>query len=481
MKQLKHINNLFILFSISIMVSCIDDGDYNIPLPNDSNNISIPDSKLTTFRAIHQRYKQAVNNGDLIARIYDDEDLYIEGYVVSSDVAGNFFEELIIQNKIDDSTTDADPRLGIKVDINVSSLSDTYEFGRKVYIKLAGLTIGESNGVITLGKGNEVNVKQIQAAEYRDIIIRTNEVATIIPKVVSPENLTNADLNTLIQLDNMQLNRFELGASCASESIDEYDGLRTLESCDSGVSILMQTSTFSDFKSVIVPQGKGSITGVFSRDFGDNFNVIIINSITDVNFDSNERCDPIELNCGLASSIGTGNLFYEDFESQKNNKPIVIEGWTNYIEAGTEAWEGFSSTSSNASLGRSARFQAASSGDDSNIGWLITPAINLDSYNGVTLRFKTSNSLADSSFMEVLYSLDWDGDEENITTATWGVLSDAYVVKDSDSFVPWFNSGTVDLSCATGTMHVAFKFTGSGQDTFDGVYELDEVSVDYLE
>ncbi|MFI1744957.1 DUF5689 domain-containing protein [Thalassobellus sediminis] len=478
---MKQVYKLFIFLGILMITSCVNDDDYNIPSPSDSENISIPGNKLTTFRVIHQRYKQAVNNGDLIARIYDDEDIYIEGYVVSSDAAGNFFKELIIQNKIDGSSTDADPRLGLKVDINVSSLSDTYEFGRKVYIKLAGLTIGETNGVITIGKGDAVKVKQIQPAEYRDIVIRTNEVATIVPKIVSPENLTDADLNTLIQLDNMQLNRFELGASYASESIDEYDGLRNLESCDSGVFILMQTSTFSDFKSVIVPQGKGSITGVFSRDFGDDFNVIIVNSVTDVNLDSSERCDPMELNCGLASSIGSSNLFYEDFESQKNNKPITIDDWTNYIEAGREAWEGFSSTSSNASLGRSARFQSASSGDASNIGWLITPAINLDTYNSVTLRFKTSNSLADSSFMEVLYSLDWDGTEENIISATWGVLSDAYVVKDSDSFVPWFNSGTVDLSCAMGIMYVAFKFTGSGQDTFDGVYELDEVSVDYVE
>jgi hypothetical protein len=53
-------------------------------------------------------------------------------------------------------------------------------------------------------------------------------------------------------------------------------------------------------------------------------------------------------------------------------------------------------------------------------------------------------------------------------------------VKDTDSFVPWFNSGSVGLSCADGIMHIAFKYTGSGQDTFDGVYELDEVSIDYI-
>lgn len=462
-----------------ITASCVNDDDYGIPSPGDSENIVIPANKITTFRAIHQRFEQAINNGDLIATIDADEDIYLEGYVVSTDAAGNFFEELIIQNKTDDSSPDNDPRLGFKVDINVSSLSDTYEFGRKVFLKLSGLTIGESNGVLTIAKGEGQRLEQIQEFEYRDIVIRTEEVATITPKTTTLINLTDADKNTLITLEHMQLNRFDLGASFASESIDEFDGLRTLESCDSGVSIIMQTSTFADFKALIVPQGQGRITGVLSRDFGDDFNVLIPNSAVDVYFDSAERCDPMELDCGLAETAGTENLFYEDFESQSNNRLIEISGWTNYIETGSEGWEGYSSTSSNASLGRSARVQPASSGDLSNITWLITPGIELDAYNDVTLRFKTSNSLADSSFMEVLYSLDWDGTEANITLATWGVLSAAYVVKDSDSFVQWFNSGTVDLSCASGTMHIAFKYTGGGLDTFDGIFELDEISVDY--
>ncbi|KAA5820882.1 hypothetical protein FPF71_17230 [Algibacter amylolyticus] len=473
-------NKFLIVFSVLVMLfsSCVKDEDYSTP-GFSITEPSIPQEHITTFKAIKSLYEQAVNNGNTTAVIDDETDLYIEGYVVSSDRYGNFFEELIIQNKIDRSTSDADPRLGFKVDINVSSLSDTYQFGQKVYVKMTGLTIGETSGVITIGKGNAVQVEQIQAAEFKDIVIRSNEIADIEPKISRLEDITEADENTLIQLENMQLNRFEMGATFASESFDEFDGLRLLESCDSGIQMIMQTSTFSDFKSLIVPQGKGSVTGIFSRDFRDDFNVLVINTSADVNFESNERCDPMELTCGLAETFGTGNLLYEDFENQRNNRPIEIEGWTNFMETGTEAWEGYSSTSSNASLGRSARFQSSSSGDISNIGWLITPAINLDAQDGETLRFKTSNSLADSSYMEVLYSLDWDGVEANITSANWGVLPAAYVVKDSDSFSAWFNSGNVDLSCIAGTIYIAFKYTGSGQDTFDGIYELDEISVDY--
>ena len=466
---------ILILF---IMTACVQDDDFGTP-DISSEDPNIPSNQLINFKAVKSLYEQAVNAGNSTAIINDD--VYIEGYVISSDKAGNFFEELIIQNKTDDSNPDTDPRLGLKIDINVSSLSDTYQIGQKVYVKLQGLTVGETSGVVTIGKGDAANVEQIQPAEYKDIVIRTNEVVEISPKVSGIAELSENDENTLVQLNNMQLNRFEMGATFASESYDEFDGLRLLESCDSGIQIIMQTSTFSDFKTLIVPQGQGTVTGIFSRDFRDDFNVLLLNTSADINFESNERCDPSEFSCGIASTIGSGNLLYEDFESQRNNRPVEIDGWTNYMETGTQAWEGYSSTSSNASLGRSARFQSASSGDESNIGWLITPAIDLDTQDGETLNFKTSNSLADSSYMEVLFSLDWDGTEANITSATWSILSDAYVVKDSDSFAPWFNSGNVDLSCLSGTIHIAFKYTGSGQDTFDGIYELDEIRIDYVE
>ncbi len=481
MKKINKVKVQLCLFAIVLhTASCIKNEDYSVP---DISVIEpdIPQEQITTFKAIKGLYDQAVNGGNATVMIPNEPGLYIEGYVVSSDKSGNFFEELIIQNKTDESNPDHDPRLGFKVDINVSNLSDTYQFGQKVYVKLNGLTIGETSGVLTIGKGDAVTVKQIQATEYKSIIIRSREVAEIEAKITGPADLTEWDQNTLIQLNNIQLNRFELGATFASESFDEFDGLRLLESCDSGISMVLQTSTFSDFRSLVVPHGKGQVTGIFSRDFRDDFNVLILNSSEDINFKDNERCDPLELSCGIATTLGTGNLFMEDFESQKNNKPITGNGWTNYIETGSEAWEAYSSSSSNASLGRSARFKSASSGDDSNIGWLITPAINLDTQDGETLRFKTSNSQADSSFLEVLYTSDWDGDEAHVTSATWGVLSAAYVVKDTDSFVPWFNSGNVDLSCITGTIHIAFKYTGSGQDTFDGVYELDDIHIDYEE
>ena len=99
--------SIFMLFAV--ISSCVNDDDYNTPNLT-VQEPDIPVNSITTFRAIKSRYEQAVNDGSPTVIIDLDEELYIEGYVISSDKAGNFFEELIIQNKIDGSDPEEDPR-----------------------------------------------------------------------------------------------------------------------------------------------------------------------------------------------------------------------------------------------------------------------------------------------------------------------------------------------------------------------------------
>ena len=190
-----------------------------------------------------------------------------------------------------------------------------------------------------------------------------------------------------------------------------------------------------------------------------------------------ERCDPPELDCGLANAEGTSILFEDMFETQSTNSPISGNGWTNYQEAGTETWEAYRATGSNASQGISARVGAFRSGDDRTAAWLISPEIDLDANSNVKLSFETSNSFADASNLDIMFSNDWDGTTDGVLSATWGVLPAAYVVQDSDSFSSWFESGIVDLSCGSGKIHIAFKYTGSGDSANDGTYELDNFKI----
>ena len=372
------------------------------------------------------------------------------------------------------------PTAGIRVLIDVNPLFISYEFGRKIFIKLEGLSVGIENGVTTLGILYSNEVDQIPSFSLQDIITRSAEVADIIPLEIAMEDFSNNLINLYIKINDIQFTRNDvLGEdgplTFAGEPSDSFDGERNLESCNDGAVAILSTSTFADFKSLTLPTLQGSFEGVLTKNFfGDTFN-LVLNDPTGLVFDNENRCDPSVFSCGLADIVGGTNLFFDDFETQSTNSPISGNGWTNYIEAGTEAWEAWSSIATNASLGISAR---AGSGNDRTIAWLITPEVDLDAQENETLRFQTSNSFADGSRLDLLFSKDWDGNPDNITTATWGIMPDAYVVQNSDFFGDWFESGNVDLSCETGKIHIAFRFTGNGDENFDGIYELDEISID---
>ena len=69
----------------------------------------------------------------------------------------------------------------------------------------------------------------------------------------------------------------------AAEGSDEFDGERTLVSCESGSNIILSTSTFADFRFLNLPAGAGSIAGILSRDFFNDFYVFLLNTPEDIN------------------------------------------------------------------------------------------------------------------------------------------------------------------------------------------------------
>lgn len=473
MKTIKLNSVLLLLLAMVVFTGCVQDDDFSTP----DLTITEPvlDGDVVSISSVATQVQQA---GGLLLFEFDGPSDYMEGYVISTDEGGNFFEEIIIQDNLENPTT------GIKILLDVNPLFTRYEVGRKIYVKLEGLSAGISSGVLTLGVIESINnAEKIPAFLEEETILRSAESGTLVPLPISFNEFSDDKTNLFVRLDDVQFNRSDvLGdnpLTFAGEASDDFDGERVLESCASSATTTFSTSTFADFKGLDLPAGRGSINAILTKDFfGEVFNVVV-NSPEDIDFDSSAmRCDPIEISCGLADMAGSTNLFEDDFESQTVNSLISGNGWTNFIEEGTEGWEAYTSGGTNASQGVSARVGSFNSGDASSVAWLITPQIDLDTNSDVTLQFETSNSFSDGSTMEVLFSNDWDGTEAGITTATWGILSDAYVTSDDDFFGDWFESGIVDLSCASGQIYVAFKYVGSDNSDFDGTYELDFVSLD---
>ena len=166
-------------------------------------------------------------------------------------------------------------------------------------------------------------------------------------------------------------------------------------------------------------------------------------------------------------------IMNEDFaRGFVDNTTLGVPGWINIAETGTAKYK-YQEYQHNAY----AEFTSYQSGELVNVGWLISPQIDLDKQEGEKLTFDASQSYVSSAAnsLEALISTDFDG--TNVTAATWQHLN-ATLPTTSSAYFAWIKSGVIDLSSYTGKAYIAFKVKGSGTNTaLDGGYQIDNVKV----
>lgn len=473
MKTNKLFNVMLLLLSLVIITACVEDDDFQLPDLTIAEPEFGANDQIIGINAVAGELAQ--EQGGAIN--YDDETTtvtfetldsggsqFVEAYVISSDEAGNFFEEIILQDALEN------PTVGIKLLIDVNPLFTRYEVGRKLYIKLDGLSAGITNGVLSLGKLNGNEVDKIASAEELDHILRSAEVGTLVPMPIALNMLTNDMTNLYVDLQDVQFSRTQvLGdnpQTFASEPSDEFDGERSLESCSDNASVVFSTSTFADFKSLQLPVDRGSMNAILTKNFfGDEFN-IVINSTADINFDNEVRCDPDVLSCDGATSTTT-ILFEEDFQSITNESQLDALGWTNInVSGGSERFE-----DSSFSGDRYMKISAFGTGEDPLEAWLVTPAINLDSTTQELLSVDISANFETGQILTPFITNNFTGD---VTTTEWTQLD--INIPIGDSGFGDFVTLTTNISCLDGDVHVAFKYLGAdgGAETR---YHVDDVRI----
>jgi hypothetical protein len=165
-------------------------------------------------------------------------------------------------------------------------------------------------------------------------------------------------------------------------------------------------------------------------------------------------------------------IFSEDFpEPEINfNATFDFEGWTNFAETGTKLWierdynnDGY------------IQFSPFGSNQPSNIGWAITPEIQLGDGAGKIFAFESASNFVDNpdNKLQVYISSDFNGTD--VLAATWTEL-DAVVADNTTNNYTYISSGEIDLSDYAGAVHFAFKVTGNGS-TLDGLFQIDKIKV----
>ena len=149
MKLIKAI--ILITFLTAANFSCVQDDDFSIP-----ESLGLEENQDLT------QLLTQINNGEVdlmtISQVKSffvngevtliESNIVVKGYVVSSDMTGNFYKEFYMQDEPEN------PTAGIKVVLNQVDSYNQFNIGREVYIKLQNLYIGETNsgdGVTTIG------------------------------------------------------------------------------------------------------------------------------------------------------------------------------------------------------------------------------------------------------------------------------------------------------------------------------------------
>ena len=318
MNSLKHKAQIIVfrsaVFGLLIIIGCVKDVDYKTPETICSTNLLAN----VSYKEVKDLY--------IDRTIQIQQDLVIEGYVISSDRSGNFFGVLYFQ----DSPTD--PSHGFQIELDVRDTHLFYPVGSKFLIALKGLYLGKSKGVYKLGGqftsfGN-VSVGRLPASVVdQHLFLSCEEAVTIVPQTIDVGDLKESYTSTLVRLEGLEIREDQVGLPFANA---KEATKRSLVDCLDQELILLN-SGYADFQADKLPNLNGSISGVLVRE--NNTYLLAVRELEDINF-TEERC------ADVVNEFTSTRIFISELADPNNNpearfvelynadsQPLILNGW----------------------------------------------------------------------------------------------------------------------------------------------------------
>ena len=201
------------------------------------------------------------------------ENVYISGWVVSSDRSGNYYKTLAVE----------DDTAAIEIKLDAEELFKSYPVGAVVEVDCNGLTLGVYGGVIQLGVASDSDY-ETDYIPAQDVVRRVRVIG-VLEQAPEPLHLTidaldDSHVGRLVSFDEVQFVEASDGAAwCDTDGTAALvDTNRTLIDRN-GNTLLVRTSRYAEFASWMLPHGSGRIEGIMSR-FGNRFQLKVISPET---------------------------------------------------------------------------------------------------------------------------------------------------------------------------------------------------------
>lgn len=298
------ISTLYFFVFLLIISSCVKDTDYEIPLTDEIYKETPPFyGKIVPFEQVIASASSSVKN-------YETDDA-IEGYVISSDEAGNFYKKIYLQN--------AEKTAGISLAINKIGLYTEFPVGSKIQLRLKGLSMQINNGGLEVGyqqytgSSGKITVGSMPELIYQKHLYKLDEPLKTEAELSKINNSVkvlkiNANVNQLITLQNVSFEKKSVGKTFHLSENDTYQGTNINLVDFEGVKLAFRTSRYAKFASDEVPSGTFTVTGVLTK-YGTSYQFLISNilNISDLKTNSNvESSNHLEAEDATVSDYKTG-------------------------------------------------------------------------------------------------------------------------------------------------------------------------------
>lgn len=233
------------------------------------------------------------------------ENLILQGYLISSDRAGNFFGVLYLQDAL------SNPSMGIQLEMDLRESHLQFPEGSKVLVKLKNLYLGKRGSNIRIGSvfssfGN-LSIGRLPSGKvFEHLFISCEGEGIPEPLVTNIPEIDNLPSNILVQLGSVEFAEETLGETFA---IVQEETERILRDCEENEIVLIN-SGYADFQAELLPETNGSLTAILTKD--GEIPQLLIRTLDDIDF-TEERCPEI------ITEFTSNQIFISELADPDNN------------------------------------------------------------------------------------------------------------------------------------------------------------------
>lgn len=351
---MKLLNKFSLLLLASSFAFTACERDYDAP-PLAEPEYTGPAANLT-IAELREQCAAATEDAPIIIT----QEQVIKAIVTANDESGNIFKKIYLQDETG----------AIEMEVDQNSVYNYYPVGQTVYVDLNRLSISVYGDEQQLGHPDgylyRTPWEDFQTHVQKDGWAKPEEVVPIVIDDISTVN-TNVDQYKfrLVQFTNVS---FENGGKNPFAPEENYGEENIVDS--HGNTLMVRTSSYANFASDILPEGRGNVTGILGRFRGTwQLTLRTIDDVADFTGTNDDQG-------GTDTPVATETIFEESFAEGQGEFTIDDKnlGGLGYV------WQ----ADTDYSCMKASAFNGASVASES---WLISPEIDLTNATTALLSF----------------------------------------------------------------------------------------------